>query len=252
MRYRSIVLSPQRRFVGDLLRAARGIPTVPVQRRMNLAPLADARAACPSRPGWTALFLLAYARVAQAVPPLRRAYVTFPTARLVEYPVSLANLAVERDYRGETGVFVGRIKDPASMTVGEVHERVRAFQTVPVEECGDFRRNLALARLPWPLRRLAWYVALNVPRQRGNYVGTFGVSVYSALGAESLHPISPCTTTLTYGVMDAGGAVDVRIVYDHRVLDGATVARALEMLEAELNGGVARELAAGPARLRAA
>ena len=251
MRSRSIRLSPQRRFVGDLLRAARGIPTVPVQRRMNLADLADARAACPERPGWTALFLSAYSRVAAVLPELRRAYVTFPTARLVEYPVSVAALAVERDYLGESGVFVGRLKDPAAMSVGEVHRRVRHLQTVPVGQCKDFRRNLTLARLPWPARRLAWWLALNVPRQRGNYLGTFGVSVYSALGAESLHPISPCTTTLTYGVFDPDWTVDVRVVYDHRVLDGATVARALEMLEGELNGGVARELMPVPA-LRAA
>jgi pyruvate/2-oxoglutarate dehydrogenase complex dihydrolipoamide acyltransferase (E2) component len=36
--------------------------------------------------------------------------------------------------------------------------------------------------------------------------------------------------------------VDVRLIYDHRVLDGATVARVLTKLEQELNGAVLQEL----------
>jgi hypothetical protein len=68
--------------------------------------------------------------------------------------------------------------------------------------------------------------------------------VYSALGAESLHPLSPLTTTLNYGVIGPDGRVAVRIVYDHRAMDGATVARALGMLADVLNSEIPRELAA--------
>ncbi|MBP3954110.1 hypothetical protein J8F10_02210 [Gemmata sp. G18] len=74
-------------------------------------------------------------------------------------------------------------------------------------------------------------------------MGTFGVSVYSALGAESLHPLSPLTATLNYGVIGPDGRVPVRIVYDHRALDGGTVARTLARLEEVLNGDIYRELA---------
>jgi hypothetical protein len=34
------------------------------------------------------------------------------------------------------------------------------------------------------------WVGLKIGRQRGNFIGTFGVSVDSALDAESLHPLS--------------------------------------------------------------
>jgi hypothetical protein len=85
---------------------------------------------------------------------------------------------------------------------------------------------------------------LNLGRQRANYFGTFGVSVYSALGAESLHPLSPLTTTLNYGVFAPDGSADVRLVYDHRVTDGATVARALTRLEDVLNTALRAELLA--------
>ena len=81
------------------------------------------------------------------------------------------------------------------------------------------------------------------------HFGTFALSVYSSLGAESLHPLSPLTTTLTYGPIGRDGRADVRLVYDHRVLDGATVARALARLEAALTGPVLGELReAAPAR----
>ena len=70
----------------------------------------------------------------------------------------------------------------------------------------------------------------------------FGVSVYSGLGAESLHPISPLTGTLNYGPIQPDGSVSVRLVYDHRVVDGANVARALAFMEEALNGEIASEL----------
>ena len=60
----------------------------------------------------------------------------------------------------------------------------------------------------------------------------------------ALHPLSPLTTTLTYGVIGPDGSCDVRLVYDHRVLDGAVVARALARLEEELTGPVCDELRA--------
>jgi hypothetical protein len=99
--------------------------------------------------------------------------------------------------------------------------------------------------LPRPLRRALWWVGLNWGRQRANYFGTFGLSVYSALKAESLHPLSPVTTLLNYGPISPGGDVDVRIIYDHRVMDGATVARVLGRLEEILNTVIVEELAIG-------
>jgi hypothetical protein len=242
MRGRPIRLSPTRRLVADFLRAAAAVPTVPVQRRMRLGAVAAARTAHPARPPWTAIFTKAYAQVAAAMPELRRAYVKFPWPHLYEYPASVAGITVERDHAGEKAVFVGRLRKPERMPLAELGRAVRELGEVPVEARKEFRCALRVSRLPWPLRRLLWWFGLNVGRQRANYFGTFTVSVYSALGAESLHPLAPTTTTLTYGVLAADGSADVRLVYDHRVLDGATVARALERLEAELTGGVLAEL----------
>ena len=50
------------------------------------------------------------------------------------------------------------------------------------------------------------------------------------------------TTLLNYGVMSNDGMLDVRIIYDHRVMDGLTVARALVRLEEILNSVVLEEV----------
>ncbi|MCI0638062.1 MAG: 2-oxo acid dehydrogenase subunit E2 [Gemmataceae bacterium] len=242
MRGKPIPLSPMRRFTCDLLRAARAVPTVPVQRRMHLAKLAAARAAHPQRIPWVAIFTKALAKVAAEMPQLRRAYVKFPWPHLYEFPESVASIAIEREYAGEHAVLYGRIKAPAHRPLTELAQIIRDLQQVPVEQSKALRRVLWLGRLPWPLRRLLWWLGLNIGRQRANFLGTFGVSVYSGLGAESLHPISPLTTTLNYGVIAADGAVDVRLCYDHRVMDGANVARALERTEVELHGELLAEL----------
>jgi hypothetical protein len=243
VRYRRVPLALPRRFTLDLLAVSATVPSIPVQRRMSLGVVAAARQAA-GRPAWPALFLKAYAAVAGRTPALRRAYVKLPWPHLVEYPNSVASVAVERDYEGEPAVFFGLVGDPAGYTVGDLDGLVRRFSQCPLGEVRQFRKLLRFARLPLPVRRAALWLGLNLPRTRAGQVGTFGLTVYSSLGAESLHPISPLTTTLTYGVVGPDGRADVRIVYDHRVLDGATVARALAALEAELNGPILAELLA--------
>jgi hypothetical protein len=242
MRGKMIRLSIPRRMVGDLLYFASGIPTVPVQKRMSLGALAAARTACRERPRWTTLFTKAYALMAREFPEFRRAYVKLPWPHLYEYPASNATVIIERDYYGEPGLFSISIKEPARQSLRDIGRQLEYASTAPVEEIKDFRRTIQFTRLPRPLRRAFWWICLNIGRQRGNYFGTFGVSVYSALQAESLHPLSPLTTLLNYGVMSDDGVLDVRIIYDHRVMDGATVARALARLEEILNSAIKDEV----------
>jgi hypothetical protein len=243
---RKIALSVPRRIMGDLLAFAKAIPTVPVQRAMNVARVAVARARpalAPDPPSWCAIFTKAYAITALRFPELRRAYLSFPRPYLYEHPFSIASIAVERQYEGENAVFWGHLRRPEQQSLRELHAQLRRFKNEPIRNFGLFRRVLLVGRLPWPLRRLAWWIGLNFSgRKRAGYMGTFGISVYSGLGAESLHPISPLTTTMNYGTIGKDGTVSVRIVYDHRVMDGATVARALACLEDVLNRDIVAEL----------
>jgi len=246
MRGRYVPLSAPRRLVGDLMHFSMRVPRVTVQRRMNLAGLRAARAAATPRPTWTALFTKAYALLALETPQLRRAYVRWPWPHLYEYPGSIASIAFERDVEGEEAVLLGRIKLPETRPLAEIDALIRAFRETPVSEIPDFRRALRTARTPGPIRRLLMSIALGIGRQRANYFGTFQFSVYSGLGAESFNPLTPLTTLLNYGPIAADGGVDVRILYDHRVMDGATVARALARFETILNEEITRELTGAP------
>ena len=165
-----------------------------------------------------------------------------PWPHLREYPTTIARIAVEREYQNEPCVFFARIADPASLPLWEIHSRIRQFAEAPIPTIPTFRKMLSVAWWPRPVRRALLWLGLNLPRTRPGQFGTFGLSVYSSLGAESLHPLSPLTTTLNYGVIDPDGTVWVRLIYDHRVVDGATVARALDRLEKVLTGPILGEL----------
>ncbi len=240
---RSLSLSLPRRFICDLLHFAQKVPTVPVQRRMNIAKLVAARNLAFPRPSWCALFTKAYAMVAARRPELRRAYLTIPWPRLYEHPCSIASIAIERRWRDEDAVFFVQIRNPEEHTAEQLDEYVQECKVRPIERVGTFRRTLRVARLPRFMRRFLWWLGLNLTGyKRARNWGTFGVSVYSSLGAESLHPLSPLTTALNYGIIAEDGSVDVRITYDHRVLDGSSIARALAELEDTLNGPIVESL----------
>jgi hypothetical protein len=66
--------------------------------------------------------------------------------------------------------------------------------------------------------------------------------VTAGFGAATLLVLSPCTTTLHYGLFERDGSLPMRLTFDHRVLDGAAAARALVELEGILLTDVLREL----------
>ena len=246
MRGRTLKLSAGRRLVVDLMRFSIKIPRVTVQRQMKLAPLQDARMAQQTRPSWTVLFLKGYALLSRDTPELRRAYIKFPKPQLYEYPESIASVAHERDHDGEKIVLLSSIKCPERRPIAELAGMMQAARSKPIGEIKEFRRALAFARLPAPIRWLLMWLGLNIGRQRARRFGTFQLSVYSGLGAESLNPLTPLTTIFNYGPISEDGTVTVRIHYDHRVMDGANVARALERFESILNGVIADEVRAMP------
>ena len=242
MRGRALRLSAPRRLVNDVMRFSMAVPRVTVQRQMNLGPLLAARTTSRTRPSWTAIFLKGYALLSQETPELRRAYVKLPWPQLYEYPVSVASIAHEREHDGERAVLLSRIKDPEHRSIVDLDASIKAARSSPILNVKEFRRALKFARMPAPGRWLLMWLGLNIGRQRANYFGTFQLSVYSGLGAESLNPLPPLTSLLNYGPISAEGSVTVRIHYDHRVMDGANVARALERFEKILNGVVAEEV----------
>lgn len=240
---RTIRLAPPRRVTLDMLRLARRIPTVPVQKQIQIADVVQARRRTAHRPSWTAIFLRAFALTSMEIPALRRVYVGGWRPRLFESDFTVAMIAVEREYQGEPVVFVGRIQRPERESIESIDSEIHDLRTSPISENGQFRRTVLLGRLPQFLRRwILWRRTTGDGARRVRRSGTFGVSVYSALGAESLHPLAPVSCLLNYGVIADDGQVTLRVVYDHRVLDGAVLARALTRFEAIMNGRIVEEI----------
>lgn len=240
--------SGPRGFIGDLVHFAHKIPSAPVSRAFDVSALAGPRARHPMRPSWSCLFMKAYALVGAEHAPLRRSYLEFPWPRIYEHPWMNCALAIERQYLGEEGVFVGLFRAPERQSLTQLQAALREYKDRPLEEVGFFRQALRFSRVPRPVRRFLWWSTLNLSGfKRCKRFGTFGLSSYGALGAEQMHPISPLTTTLTFGPIDPqAGRVMVKLIYDHRVLDGAFVARRLRDIEDVLNGPILRELCEDP------
>jgi hypothetical protein len=240
---RSLRLSLQRRLVCDLLHFARQVPSVPVQRQMKLREVVRARRCCLERPSWVAIFAKAFGLVAAEQASLRRAYLRFPTGHLYEHPQSVASIAMSREYQGEQAVFFVRLRGPERQDIDDLDSHLRRYKNSALDRISAVRRALRITRMPRPLRRLAWWYGLNVSgSRRARLFGTFGISAYSSLGVESLHPIAPLTTVLNYGPIAADGTVAVRLIYDHRVLDGAEVGKGLCRLEEIMFEVITKEL----------
>ncbi len=241
-------LSVPRRLIADLLHFASRVPSIPLSRMMDVSALFAARRAHPARPSWSVIFMKAYAKVAMEHPPLRRALLEWPVGRIYEHPQTNCSLAIERSFDGEEGVFFGMFRAPEGQTIGELQRSLVEFKNAPLEEIGFFRRMIRVSKCPTPIRRFLWSTSLNLSgRARAKRFGTFGVTTLGGTGVEQIHPLSPLTTTLTFGPIDAWGKVTVKIIYDHRVLDGAYVARRLVDLEEMLNGAILEELRRGEA-----
>jgi hypothetical protein len=240
---KSLPLSPGRKLVIEMLEHARRVPSVPVARTMDVALVREAREQVATPPSWTAIFLRAYALVARECCGLRRTLIPWPTPHLYEHPSSIGALVVERHVEGEPILLAAKVRSPEDTTLEAIDQHLRRFKQAPVEEISAFRQLLRIGKLPGWLRRFTFWHSLYISgRIRAKRFGTFMVSSYGSLGAEQMHPLTPLTTLLTFGPIAANGSVIVKIVYDHRVLDGRYVAGCLNDLDRVLNTDILAEL----------
>ena len=238
-------LSVPRRFVCDLLRAARHVPIVTFERRMELAPVVAARRTVARPPAWVLIFAKAFAAVAARRPEFRRTHLSHPWPHLWEADESVASIAIEREWAGESAVFFGFLKAPDKQPLVEMAAALEEWKTRPIEEVRTFCRQIRYARYPWPLRRLFWWLGTEWSgKKKAQNFGTFGLSLTGSAGATALNLIGPIAVTLNTGVVRDDGTVDVRLHFDHRVLDGMPVARALAEMEEYLRGEIVSELTA--------
>ena len=244
MRGTTRTISLPRRLIVDLMRASRDIPFVSLARTLNIRPLLEARSLAPCPPGFAALFVKAFALVAQEEPTLRTLYAKWPRPCFYELPRSVAMVAVARVEDGEPCVLPQRVGDPDQLSLAEVDAIIRTAKEAPIDEVPMFRKIIMTTRLPWPLRQIAWLVGLNFGRQRANWFGNFAVTGVSAYGGGELHALSPGPFILSFDVAKPDGTIGAVIRWDHRITDAALIAKTFARLEQVLNGVIAAELRA--------
>jgi hypothetical protein len=235
-------ISTPRRFIIDLMRASAGVPFVSLSRPLNVRQLVEARAASARPPGWAAIFVKAFCLVAKDEPVLRTLYAKWPWPHFYELPRSIAMVAIARVEDGEECVLPERLARADELPLTEIDAQIRRAKDAPIEEIPAFRRILKATRLPMPLRRLLWAVALNIGRLHANNFGSVTVTSVAAYGGGQLHAISPGPFVLSYGRLAADQTIDVVIRWDHRVCDAALIAKVLSRLEQVLNSEIAAEL----------
>jgi hypothetical protein len=231
-----------RRLVADLMHASVRVPFVSLSRPLNIRPLLEARALAAQPPGWAAIFVKAFSLVAKEQPILRTLCVKWPWPGFYELPRSVAMVAIARVEDGQDCVLPQKVPAADELPLIEVDAHIRRARDAPVDEVPAFRKMLRVTRLPLPLRRLMWLIALNFGRQRANWFGSFGVTSVATYGAGELHALSPGPFILSFGIVAADQTIDVVIRWDHRITDAALVAKALTRLEQVLNTEISAEL----------
>jgi hypothetical protein len=227
----------------DLQHFCRKVPGGTVERPLSLAALRAARQACVPRPSWCAIFLKAMSLVGARHPQFRRAFLPSPWPHLYEHPDNIANFTIERRYQDEDVVFYVQVRRPERRSLAELDAIIHTCKDAPVESVKFFRRAIRLSKVPWPFRRLAWWWSLHVSgKLRAHNFGTFSVTSTASEGAGALALLPLVTSTLHYGLFDDRGILPARITFDHRVLDGAFVARGLVELEGVLQTTILEEL----------
>jgi hypothetical protein len=239
----SVRLSPARRLIVEFMHHARKVPSLPLACTVDVTDLARERSRLRPAPGWFAIFMKAMGLVARRQPELRRAFLRWPYPHLYEHPLSECAFLVEREWAGEQVVLGAKIRAPEDLTLAEIDAFLRYFKETPVWEVTHFRQALRVGRVPWWLRRFTfWHLLYLSGYRRAKHFGTFTMSSLGSHGVEQIHPLTFLTTYFTFGRISATGAVEVKLVYDHRVMDGRTVARCLNVLDEVLHSDLLAEL----------
>jgi hypothetical protein len=238
-------LPSSRALVIDILHYARKVPSQPLVRRCNIRPLMAAREKAARKIAWPVIFMRAYGVLGARTAGLRQTYMPWPWPHVYQHDQTACMMAVERQYRGQPRLFFGLYRTPEERSLGQLQQRLEGFKEQPVERVEEYKWQRRLAACPWPLRRVVWWLALNVSGYvRVRHFGTFGITTVGSLGAISIHAPSIQTTMLSFGPVEDDGSVRVTIVYDHRLMDGAMVARWLAELEQVLCGQMVEEVKA--------
>jgi 2-oxoacid dehydrogenases acyltransferase (catalytic domain) len=238
---RTFRLTSSRSLVLDVAHIAKKVPAFPVERWFDLEAVAQARAQAAPRISWVTLFVKAYGLTSRQLPQLRTHYLKYPFPHFFQAAGSVISVSINRFYEGQDRLFWGRFNQPENLRLVDLQSQLDTYCQGDVTQV--FKRQMLVARMPTPLRRLGWWWRLNFqPQQRARRLGTGSISVLAGQGVYNrLHPCI-LSSTLAYGPMQPDGRMWVTLQCDHRVIDGVAAAEALNMFETVLKNELLAEL----------
>src|SRR5579864_4147798 len=133
-------ISLPRRFIVDLMHASVRVPAISFSRPLDIGPFMAARAKAKSPPGWAAVFVKAFAIVAQDEPVLRTLYVKLPWPHFFELPRSVAMVAVARVEDGEECILPEKIPAPEQRPLIEIDAQIHRAKDAPLADIPAFRK----------------------------------------------------------------------------------------------------------------
>lgn len=210
-------------------------------RIVDLSDLVEIRRESAVRISWPVIFMKAYSIVSAAHPVLRQWFQKFPLPHVGQSPDVVAMVAVTRQHEGHDWLFFGRFDRPEQQSLQDLQDRLDLYQNDPVDVA--FRTQARFAIYPRFIRKAVFWGKLNLSgNRRLKRFGTFGLTSISGSGATIQVPPTVNTSAITYGPMDDNNRSLVTIGYDHRLMDGMTVAGFLQELDDTLHGPILQEL----------
>jgi pyruvate/2-oxoglutarate dehydrogenase complex dihydrolipoamide acyltransferase (E2) component len=254
--HRAIPLTGLQRFLGNLHDEARSYWLMPCWIEVDMHRCQEERAVRERRgepkTTYTSYIIKAVADAIRAAmpdnPEFNAALVGFPRKRLICFDQVDAAVTIERRHEGDDSFFVGIIRDADTKSTAAISAELAGFRDESSPSAKAASSDLdSLTRAPALLRRLLLWLSRNIPglvaRHRGTFflstVGKYGVGMYLM----SNHNLSISFSEITSRPVVRGDAVVISpvatltLVYDHRVMMGAPVARLMADIRRRLEAG---------------
>ena len=197
-------------------------------------------------PSFVAYSLWAYGHSLAEFPELNSYLRLYPTTRLAVYDDVDIALTIERKWNDRRIVLLALLKESQAKSLDEIHEFLCNRRDAPVESLEEFANYKRLLKVPafcrWHLFQIFCKPFPGIMQQ---LVGTTAFTSIGKFGTSLTTPISPRSSTLSVGKVEtrprvcgnaikAAPSVWITLTYDHRITDGADVARLGSMIRGRL------------------
>jgi pyruvate/2-oxoglutarate dehydrogenase complex dihydrolipoamide acyltransferase (E2) component len=169
-----------------------------------------------------------------------------------------AKITLDKRLGGRRVVLSTVLPGVNSAGLAEIQRLVRHYRDGDPATMPEFAPARGLHRLPEPVGRAAFRLAVRSPGRRSAMMGTFAVTSLGHRSVAGFHSVGGTTVTLGLGrVADrpvvrsrrvtVAPVLPLNLAFDHRVIDGAEAADVLEEIKDALeNFTVGDRLSAGP------